>query len=101
GLGLGWPGGRDRPSEARRAEAADRLPDLRAADPRQAAVVSRLRGELAEAAPGARRDAALLRDLLRERPPGRLRTRRARHSRLRRRARNGRSLPQCTLFARG
>ena len=45
-------------SDARRAPAPRRLPDLRADVPRQAARVPRLGGELAEAASGARRDDA-------------------------------------------
>ena len=60
-------------AEARRAQAARRLPRLRAADPREAARVPRLGRHLAEAAAGARRDARLLRDLVLERAPRRLR----------------------------
>ena len=45
------------PAEARRAHAARRLPDLRAADPRQAARLPRLGQHRPEAAAGARRDA--------------------------------------------
>ena len=56
--GLPWLHGRRGAHEARRAQAARRLPDPRAGDPRQAARVPRLRRDRAEAAAGARCDDA-------------------------------------------
>ena len=44
------------------------FPDLRAGDPRQAARIPRLREHVPEAAPDARRDDDVLRDVVRERP---------------------------------
>jgi hypothetical protein len=58
----------------RRAAPACGLPHLRAALPRQAARIPRLGCELTEAAADARGDDELLRDLVRQRPPGRVRT---------------------------
>src|SRR5207253_536450 len=81
---------RDDTSEARRGEAPGRFPDLRTRGARQAALVSRLRRECAEAAAGARRSSGLLRNLVRERPPRRLPPRRAGHGRLRGRSRDDR-----------
>ena len=72
-----------------RRPAPRRFPDLRADVPRQAARLPRLGGERAEAAAGARRDDAVLRDVVRERASRRLRARRARDGRPRRRTREG------------
>ena len=68
---------------------------------RQAARVSRLRLVDAEAAAGARRDAGLLRALVRERPPRRLPARRARDRGVRGRPPQGGRVRQRALRARG
>ena len=65
--------GRHGPAGARRPAHPRRLPDLRAAVPRQAARVPRLCREHPEAASDARRHAGVLRGVVRERPPRRLR----------------------------
>ncbi len=67
---------------------------------RQAARLPRLGRELAEAAPDARGDEPLLRDVVRERPSRRLRARRARDRGARARARADARLPQRAVDAR-
>ena len=94
------PGGRDH-LKARRAEAARRLRRLRGADQRPAGRLPRLGLVDAEAAPGARRHARVLRALVRERAPRRLHPRRAGDGGLRGRAREGARLHQRPVEPRG
>ena len=75
-------------------QASRRLPDLRAPHPREAARLPRLGGVVAEAAAGAGRDDDVLRDVLREHPPRRLRPGRARDGGLRGGARDRARLRQ-------
>ena len=93
--------GRHCDPEARRAQAARRLSRLRGADPREAARVPRLGRHLAEAEPGARRDARVLRDLVLERAPRRLHAVGARDRGLRGRPREGPRVPERAVHARG
>src|SRR5476649_835158 len=81
--------GGDAGTHAGCAEAAHRFRRLRRARERQAGRLPRLGLLVAEAAPGARRDARVLRALVRERPPRRLHARRARNRGLRGCAREG------------
>ena len=76
-------------ADARCGEASRRLPDLRAEIHGKPLAYLELGRDLAEAAPGARGDDRVLRDVVLERPPRRLRARRARDRGPRGRPREG------------
>ena len=75
------------------------LPDPEAAGARQAAGLPRQRGDFAEAAAGDRRARQLLRELQREHPPRRPRSRRRGDGSVRRGAREGRDVHQRAVAA--